>query len=110
MTENLTGLCKFSDPDTWFVFEHTHKAKGICGNCPVRLACAKAALDLGATDGIWAGVRLPGIRIMDDLYAAYDELRCVIAGMQYEPESHRARTLAIREAVEYAASLEKVSA
>src|SRR4051794_28584884 len=105
MTQKTTkGLCKFSDPDLWFRFEDSHEAIGICGNCPVRLACARAALDLGATDGVWAGVRLPGVRIPEDLEAAHDQLRRVVVGLRYEPAAHRARALAIREAVEYTAA------
>jgi hypothetical protein len=76
------GLCRFDDPDRWFQYgEDAAAAKRICGNCPVRRACAQAALDLRVTDGVWAGVRLPGTRFPDDLDRARARLRRLIVGM-----------------------------
>lgn len=96
------GLCRFDDPDLWF--QHgadAAAARRICGNCPVRRACAQAALDLGVTDGVWAGVRLPGTRFPEDLDRARAALRRLLIGMAREPESHRLRTLAIRAALHH---------
>ena len=76
-------------------------AKRSCGYCPVRRACAQAALDLGVTDGVWAGVRLPGARFPEELDRKRDLLRRVINTMAHEPEAHRRRTLAIRAALHY---------
>jgi WhiB family transcriptional regulator, redox-sensing transcriptional regulator len=94
------GLCQFDDPDRWF--QHGPRAavaKRICANCPVRRACAQAALDLRVTDGVWAGVRLPGARFPEDLEKKRASLRRVIDGMTAEPEAHRRRALAIRAAL-----------
>ncbi|HME48749.1 WhiB family transcriptional regulator [Mycobacterium sp.] len=96
------GLCSFDDPDLWF--QHgtlAAAAKRICGNCPVRRACAQAALDLGVTDGVWAGVRLPGARFPEDLDRKRATLRRVVDGMAHEPEAHRRRTRAIRAALHH---------
>jgi WhiB family transcriptional regulator, redox-sensing transcriptional regulator len=96
------GLCRFDDPDLWFAHgAHAAIAKRICGNCPVRRMCAQAALDLGVTDGVWAGVRLPGARFPTDLNEKRATLRRVIAGMAHEPEAHRQRTRAIRAALHH---------
>jgi WhiB family transcriptional regulator, redox-sensing transcriptional regulator len=106
-----TGLCQFGDdPNFWFRFEDSVRAAAICANCPVRLACARAALSLQATDGVWAGVRLPGNRFPEELDQAREQLRRVIAGMRHQPQSHRRRALAIRAALHYSASLERTGA
>jgi WhiB family redox-sensing transcriptional regulator len=110
-TADSTGLCQYGDdPNLWFRFEDSARAAAICANCPVRLACARAALSLHATDGVWAGVRLPGNRFPAELVQARDKLRCVIAGMRHQPESHRRRALAIRAALHYLANLERTGA
>jgi WhiB family transcriptional regulator, redox-sensing transcriptional regulator len=96
------GLCRFDDPDLWF--QHgadAAAAKRICGNCPVRRPCAQAALDLAVTDGVWAGVRLPGARFPEELNRARSVLRRLLIGMAHEPEAHRLHTLAIRKALHH---------
>ncbi|MGH3556016.1 MAG: WhiB family transcriptional regulator [Mycobacterium sp.] len=101
-----TGLCQYgSDPNLWFRFEDSIRAAAICSNCPVRPACARAALSLQATDGVWAGVRLPGNRFPEELEHAREQLKRVIAGMRHQPQSHRRRALTIRAALHYSANL-----
>ena len=41
---------------------HRARAIAICNNCPIQSKCALDARRLGATDGVWAGVYLPGLR------------------------------------------------
>lgn len=58
--------CQNHDPEIWFpsIADHTVEerdamiltAQSICRDCPMRQACAKAALDSDATHGIWAGI------------------------------------------------------
>lgn len=105
------GLCQYGDdPNFWFRFEDSVRAAAVCANCPVRLACARAALSLQATDGVWAGVRLPGNRFPEELDQARELLRRVITGMPHQPESHRRRALAIRAALHYSANRERTGA
>jgi WhiB family transcriptional regulator, redox-sensing transcriptional regulator len=105
------GLCAFGgDPDLWFRFETSGEAKRICGHCPVRRRCAQDALTLEATDGVWAGVRLPGTKFLDELDAARTLLRGVISGLEHQPESHRLHTLSMRDALQYHADLERAGA
>ena len=77
---------------------------------PVRRTCAEVALDLGVTDGVWAGVRLPGTRFPEDLDEKRATLRRVIDGMAREPEAHRRRTRAIRAAMHHQFHLAAASA
>ena len=107
---SANGLCRYEDPELWFRFEESGAAAGICSNCPVRLACAEAALRVGATDGVWAGVRLPGVREPDELRSARAQLRSVVVGMRFQPESDRQRAQTIGEAVRFAALLERSGA
>lgn len=60
--------CLGEDPERWFPVGSrndkaaraaaTEYARGICGECPVRVSCARDALKTGKTQGIWAGVDL----------------------------------------------------
>ncbi|MBY0441723.1 MAG: WhiB family transcriptional regulator [Mycobacteriaceae bacterium] len=105
------GLCQYGgDPNFWFRFEDSARAAAVCVNCPVRRACAQAALSVQATDGVWAGVRLPGNRFPEKLDQARDQLKRVIVGMGHQPESHRRRALMIRAALHYSANLERTGA
>lgn len=99
------GLCNYSaDPEDWFDYRKTQECKRICGNCPLRQACARTALAIEAIDGVWAGVDLPGEHAsVEDLKVARRQLSMVIAAMDHEPELHRRRCLAIREAMHNAA-------
>ena len=60
------GLCRQPstavDPEFWFEQINRRDAKKICANCPVLTKCAKFALDMRVTDGVFAGVALPGRR------------------------------------------------
>lgn len=94
------GLCSYSNPEIWFDHLRAEEAKRICGNCPLRQQCAQRALDRGVTDGVWAGVRLPGLHApAEERDVALRQLRMVAAAMRHQPESHRERTLALREAI-----------
>lgn len=96
------GLCRFDEPELWFQYgTDAAVAKRICGNCPVRRACARAALDLAATDGVWAGIRLPGVKFPEELDRKRDSLRRLIGAMDHEPDAHRRRTRAIRAALHH---------
>ena len=99
------GLCNYSaDPEEWFDYRKTKQCKRICGNCPLRQVCARTALALGATDGVWAGVDLPGEHAtVDEHVIARRQLAMVVAAMDHQPEAHRQRCLAIREAMHFAA-------
>lgn len=39
--------------EDWFDYRKARQAERICANCPMRKACARAALDLNAADGVW---------------------------------------------------------
>jgi WhiB family redox-sensing transcriptional regulator len=98
------GLCSYSDPEDWFDYRKANEAKRICGNCPIRKACASAALHLGVVDGVWGGVNLPGEHAtIEEHAAARRQLAFIVAAMDHQPESHRRRSLAIRAAMHYAA-------
>lgn len=59
------GLCNPSrgiDPEFWFEAINRRQAPKICAGCPVLLKCAQYALEMGVTDGVFAGVSLPGKR------------------------------------------------
>lgn len=101
-----TGLCEYSDPEDWFDYNKAPIAKRICGNCPVRLACARAALDIDdITDGVWAGVRLPGAHgSVAEHNAVRAQLERIVAALENQPDEHRRRTLAIRAALHHSAT------
>ena len=107
---STNGLCRYEDPERWFRLKDSGVAAGICSNCPVRMACAAAALRVGATDGVWAGVLLPGIREPEELLAARAQLRKVVVGMHFQPTADRQRALEIRAAVRFVANLEHTGA
>lgn len=101
-----TGLCQYEDVDNWFSKSPRiqREAKAICGNCPIIASCALKALDLNVTNGIWAGVLLPGISDAQGLTAAQALLRDVIARNRHQPVELRQRSLRIRQAVHFAAT------
>lgn len=99
------GLCSYStDPEDWFDHLKRQQCKRICGNCPLRQKCGRTALALEVTDGVWAGVDLPGEKATrEDLRIARRQLAMVVSAMDHQPEAHRQRCLAIREAMHHAA-------
>lgn len=101
-----TGLCQYEDFDNWFSKSPRiqREAKAICTNCPIIASCAQRALDLDATNGIWASVHLPGSADPTALEAARDRLRAVIKRYQHQPAELRRRSLRIRQAVHFAAT------
>jgi WhiB family redox-sensing transcriptional regulator len=101
------GLCRYGDDSDWFASHAVHRARAIaiCNNCPIQRKCALDAQRLGATDGVWAGVYLPGLRDADGLAAAREKLEKLAERLARQPEAHRRRTIAIRAAVRYAEDL-----
>lgn len=59
--DEVDGLCKNADPDIFFPHSEVGalRAIEICEQCPVRQACAKAALDKPSNCGVWAGIFIP---------------------------------------------------
>ena len=52
-----SALCKTSAPDELFVRgAEQHKAKAVCGACPVRTECLAEALDNEIEWGVWGGL------------------------------------------------------
>jgi WhiB family redox-sensing transcriptional regulator len=52
-----SALCKESAPDELFVRgAEQHKAKVVCGACPVRAECLAEALDNQIEWGVWGGL------------------------------------------------------
>ena len=101
------GLCRYGDDSDWFASHAVHRARAIaiCNNCPIQRKCALDAQRLGATDGVWAGVYLPGLRDAEGLAAARERLDELAERLARQPDAHRRRTIAIRAAVRYAADL-----
>ena len=101
-----TGLCQYEDVDNWFSRSPRiqREAKAICANCPIIATCAQRALDLDATNGIWASVHLPGIGDATGLEAARERLHDVITRYQHQPAELRQRSLRIRQAVHFSAT------
>jgi WhiB family redox-sensing transcriptional regulator len=100
-----TGLCQYDDPELWFQQNRDTRAAAICANCPVIAGCAQAALDLDVTDGIWAGVGLPGANAtVRHLGEARKRLREVVERNRHQPPAQRRRALVLREAIHDAAA------
>ena len=49
--------CRGQDPDLWFAEApaQLERAKGICRDCPVRLACLRGAIERQEPWGVWGG-------------------------------------------------------
>ena len=56
--EEGKGLCHDADPEIMFgtTAEQVAEAKRLCGDCPVREACLRAALDSDEQWGTWGGL------------------------------------------------------
>jgi 5-methylcytosine-specific restriction endonuclease McrA len=72
------GLCCGQDPEFWFEPINRRRAAKVCQQCPVRVRCAQFALDLQVTDGVYAGISLPGKRKPGVLRIRRDELQKLI--------------------------------
>lgn len=74
------GVCRQRevDPDVFFEQRHRAQAVRLCAQCPVKLLCAQRALDLRDTDGIIAGVFLPGKRFPAKLEARRVQLQKMV--------------------------------
>ncbi len=102
-----SGLCRYGDDSDWFASHAVHRARAIaiCNNCPIQRQCALDAQRLGATDGVWAGVYLPGLRDAEGLEAARQKLEKIAQRLAGQTDAHRRRTITIRAALRYAADL-----
>lgn len=49
--------CRTADPELWFSKSPTERAlaQALCGECPIRTACAQHALDNPEVRGVWGG-------------------------------------------------------
>ncbi|AVP69488.1 WhiB family transcriptional regulator [Rhodococcus hoagii] len=49
--------CRVENPDLWFAETPAdlERAKALCGQCPVRNRCLRAALDRAEPWGVWGG-------------------------------------------------------
>ncbi|MBA3252231.1 MAG: WhiB family transcriptional regulator [Geodermatophilaceae bacterium] len=49
--------CRVEDPELWFAESPAdlETAKGLCADCPVRLACLSGALQRREPWGVWGG-------------------------------------------------------
>lgn len=74
------GLCRQRqvNPDIFFEQRLRSQAVRLCAQCPVRMLCAQRALDLRDTDGIIAGVFLPGKRFPDKLADRREQLQQIV--------------------------------
>lgn len=68
--------------------ERVAAAKALCVGCPVLATCAGYALDIDATDGVWATVDLRGFHRTAELRAGRAEL-ARIAGRPAPPRQER---------------------
>lgn len=58
LTATTPGLpCRTTDPEIFFSKSSNEReyAKGLCGECPIRTACAQYALDNPELRGVWGG-------------------------------------------------------
>lgn len=86
------GLCRqpstAADPEFWFTKITRRDAQKICASCPVRVKCAKFALDMGVTDGVFAGVALPGRRHARTLRERQQALREIVGTASGQASAH----------------------
>jgi hypothetical protein len=70
---SATAPCRES-PDRWFDLRYHRESQELCMRCPVRGACARAALRAKAQHGMWAGIWIDGDfeRLRPYLQAAAD--------------------------------------
>ena len=56
-TEELLLPCHAGDPDLWFAERPAdlERAKTLCGDCPIRRQCLRAALDRAEPWVVWGG-------------------------------------------------------
>lgn len=71
------AICRDTDPDVFFPVGTTGyalvqiaKAKGVCGECPVRIECLDYALETNQDSGIWGGTSEEERRILRRQYVA----------------------------------------
>ncbi|NUP19242.1 MAG: WhiB family transcriptional regulator [Streptomyces sp.] len=69
LTATTPGLpCRTTDPEIFFSKSSTERdhAKGLCVDCPIRVACAQYALDNRDVRGVWGGTTLAERRSFHD--------------------------------------------
>jgi WhiB family redox-sensing transcriptional regulator len=98
------GLCSYEDPEI-FHKQTISQAARICGNCPVIVACGESAIKLGVTEGVFAGIKLPGEHYDGTLEKAYADIAAVIEQRRHDPPAVRRQKELIRAAAHYAATL-----
>ena len=71
------AICRDTDPDVFFPVGTTGyalvqiaKAKGVCGECPVRVQCLDYALETNQDSGIWGGTSEDERRVLRRQYVA----------------------------------------
>ncbi|ORW24577.1 hypothetical protein AWC17_03290 [Mycobacterium nebraskense] len=104
--ELARGMCHPSqghDPEFWF--RQRQSAIKVCEQCPVRARCAQLALELRVTDGVYAGISLPGNKKTRELRAARGRLQELL------DDTHSAQDTAATTEIPYVtARLERVGA
>jgi WhiB family redox-sensing transcriptional regulator len=50
------ALCQQSDPEVWFDPKTVDIAKEICDDCPLRIQCARYAIENEIEHGVWGGM------------------------------------------------------
>jgi WhiB family redox-sensing transcriptional regulator len=110
-TPGARGLCTYGDDSAWFAKHAVHRARAIaiCNNCPIQRKCALDALELDATDGVWGGVWLPGLRDSEGLAAARAKLAAVAERLARQSHAQKAWRAKIQAALEYTAERTKLA-
>ncbi|VBA61500.1 HNH endonuclease [Mycobacterium attenuatum] len=98
--ELAAGLCCGQDPEFWFEAINRRRAAKICQQCPVRARCAQFALDLRVTDGVYAGISLPGKRAPSVLKRRRQDLQKLVDAATAPQRTHTSA-----DADNYAATL-----
>ena len=110
-TPGARGLCTYGDDSDWFAKHAVHRARAIaiCNNCPIQRKCALDALELDATDGVWGGVWLPGLRDSEGLAAARAKLAATAERLTRQSDAQQAWRAKMQAALEYTAERTKLA-
>ncbi|MGW6121465.1 WhiB family transcriptional regulator [Nocardia sp. NPDC055165] len=72
MSDIIGATCRTTDPELWWPAAGEtvgpKRAKQVCAECPVRVACGKLARDGKERFGIWAGFNMPIAREREALH------------------------------------------
>jgi WhiB family redox-sensing transcriptional regulator len=76
-TWRRNAICRDTDPDLFFPVGTTghalvqiDRAKQVCGECPVAVACLEYALETNQDSGIWGGTSEEERRVLRRRYVA----------------------------------------